>query len=382
MKIFRGLFILAVLGLTLGPGHPPVSVAAYAPGTYAVAFSPDSRYAAAGWEYGAEESGNLRVWDVQSGAPIAELDCLTDHVFSLAFSPNLKYLACGGFMGIVLFDTTTWTRLRTMPVGIDNLEAEGYIGTGDVYNVMFTPDSRYLLSQSYSGARFWNVRTGELARWFWQEEETDGAFLSPDPHIVLTAGKTQGVWLWDIQTGHALQKFGPRAGLLLIPPPYTTAFSPDGKQILIGSDDGLHLWDIQARTDLRKIGHGGYMGTFSPDGRYVLGQSLDYGKYPMQVWDAQSGQILHEFNKAEIEGEFSPNGKLFLTLEGGTFAPQQIFRLYDVASWKETIRLEGEFRLADVHTFSPDSRYLLVGYLTVGADIWSTETGKLVHNLE
>jgi WD40 repeat protein len=251
-------------------------------------------------------------------------------------------------------------------------------GMGDVYHLAFTPDSKYLLSASYSGARLWNVHTGALVHRFWDGEYNRSAALSPDGRYVLTSSEEKGVWLWDSQTGRFLQRFTPGTDISPVLTSYASPFSPDGQRVMIGGYDGLHIWDIKARKDAQVFGHRSSAGMYSPDGKYALGYSV----LGLQVWDTQTGQVLHEFGKQEAAGEFSPNSELLLTIEGGTFYPEQIFRLYEVPSWKELRHLAGSFTLTSVRAFSPDSRYLIIGYLGSHAEIWSVDSGTLVHDLK
>ena len=111
-----------------------------------------------------------------------------------------------------------------------------------VVSVAISPDGRHGLIAG-NGPNFgdaelslWDLRSGELVRQF--EGHTQNvrvAVFSPDGRHILSGSQDGTIRLWDVGTGNELRRFpGPnRPGGV-----QTLAFSPDGKGFL--ADDGDH----------------------------------------------------------------------------------------------------------------------------------------------
>jgi WD40 repeat protein len=164
-----------------------------------------------------------------------------------------------------------------------------------------------------------------------------------------------------------------------------SAFSPDGRYILIGNSRAtVRLWEAATGRLVRS-----YVAKSSDERQYVYGvgfsPSLDvvvsndrYGN--VSIWKASTGQLLRSISAGDLNPQrpfvFTPDGKRMLS---ANTAGKEI-RFWDTATWKVA-------RIVNVPSgsteFSPDCKYAVVRGddsvalidLASGHQLWSAKSG-------
>jgi WD40 repeat protein len=172
---------------------------------------------------------------------------------------------------------------------------------------------------------------------------------SPDQKYLATAGDT-AVKLWDAQSRQGIRSLPTKGG-----PANVLAFSPDGKLLAYGGEDGVvRLWKVGTDEEpavLRGDGQPVTALLFSPNGK-----TLVTGGGSIKVWDVASGK--ERFKVPEIHTSvkslaLSPDEKLIVAVG----ANNQLIH-FNVGSRR--FELDVNDNLTSV-TFSPDGKLAIVG---------------------
>ncbi|KUP96492.1 WD40 repeat domain-containing serine/threonine protein kinase [Thermobifida cellulosilytica] len=307
-----------------------------------VVFSPDGSLLAS-----AESEGMVRLWDVQTGKELAELQEAPSGSWDVAFSPDGSLVVGSGRNSrIWAWNVETGQHLATL---------EGHTH-GAVNTVAFSPDGSLLASGGMdSTVRLWDMQTGEQRTVF--EGQHDGTVdlvvFSPDGSVLASGGTGEAVRLWDVENAQLLAELRGYEESVV----ESLAFSPDGSVLASASDDGtVRLWDVETGEELAELeGHTDWVRSvvFSPDGSVLATASDDH---TVRLWDAGTGKEL-----AELEGHagwvntvmFSPDGSVLASAsDDGTV------RLWEVETGKELAKLEGHTDVVWSAVFSPDGSVL------------------------
>ncbi|HST53960.1 MAG TPA: protein kinase [Pyrinomonadaceae bacterium] len=193
----------------------------------AAALSADGRTLAAG-------SSVIQLWDAETGELKHKLEGNRSSMESLAFSPDGSLLAGTGHVdgGVWLWDARDG-KLRQEIKANDEPTA-----------VAFSPDSKTLATGGYDGTlKLWDTTSGGAPRRsldYAHSSVVVSIAFSPDGSLVACggAGPDGEVKVWDARTGEL--KFDLKAGGV----PNSLAFSPDSKQLTCGSDKFVKLWNV------------------------------------------------------------------------------------------------------------------------------------------
>ena len=120
--------------------------------------------------------------------------------------------------------------------------------TGDIHSACFTADGKKIITGSLDkSVRLWDAQTGDLLKTYLFEYPVQRAALSPDEHYLCMGGLDShnriSIQIWDTSQDRAAVKW-------TVLDKYTftgitgMTFSPDGKELMISSENNLVVWDM------------------------------------------------------------------------------------------------------------------------------------------
>ena len=235
---------------------------------FVVALSLDGRLVAA-----IDAAGSMaHVWDAITGAPLAELRNDPMEFPGLAFSADGHWLATTGGEVVRVFDTHTWTPVRTIR------------GPG-IHRLAFDPTGARLVTGAATGdVAVWAIPSGTRTQHLRERgDPVDAVAFSPDGQLVVTGSRDGAEQVWQVASGELLRQFNPRhARILAVEFDRTSqlvlAANADGTVVVADAALGMPITVLEGPANVL-VAH------FDPSSRRVVGASVDGTAW---VWDATS----------------------------------------------------------------------------------------------
>ncbi len=292
-------------------------------------------------------------------------------VTAIAFSPDGKWLAVGGYRTVFLWD-------------LANLRVDKSVGgfAGGVQSLDWSKDNSTLLvaggEPSVRGEIvLLDAKTGySRVRTF--DGHTDvvySAVLSPNGATVATASHDKTVRTWETATAKALQVIKIHSDVV-----YQVRFTPDGKDIVTASQDrSVREYTAETGKVVRAFeGHTAAVTALAvrPDGKFFVSSGVE----PRLRWwnpaDGSTPRYSDGHSIQVLDAAFSADGKML----AGAGADMKV-RLFDGDSGGHLRECAGStdwvFRVA----FSPSGKLVAGGCADGFVRIWNTADGKLLCQL-
>jgi WD40 repeat protein len=189
--------------------------------------------------------------------------------------------------------------------------------------VAFSPDGKLLATGGYQEVLLWDLANAKLLKRLGAGQVSDlvqaVAFRSDGRLLAVAEGAAHGagaVKLFDVQAGQVAAAFAEPKDVT-----YAVGFSPDGKLLAAGGADGLlRVWSVDEKKLVTAIqGHGNWIVSvgFSADGKLLVSAGADRSA---QVWEAGSWKRLAKLDESDAlqAAALSPDGQLVVLATAGT----------------------------------------------------------------
>lgn len=363
-----------------------------------IAISPNGDLLAAG-----TANGDVRLWNIHSGAPLGICQGHTDWVRTVAFSPDGQTIVSGSDDQVLrLWDIKTTQCLKTFYGHANRVRSAAFSpgGTsivsgsedstlrvwdartgecqmvlegheGRVRAVEYSPNGQYIASGSNDQTvKIWNAKTGEcLKTLLGHKDRVWSIKFSPNGKYIGSAGYDQLIYIWDLQSGEPLKVLRGHTSRI-----WTIAFSPDGEHFATGSEDrSIKVWSLHSDETLLTLrGHTNRVWSiaFNPkDGMLVSGSD----DQTIRVWNPEDGQCLKTLqgHSSRIRAvAFSPNGDKLVS-----GSDDKTVRLWDTSSGQCLRVMQGHSTWIYSVAFSPKENLIASGSDDQTIRLWDVNSG-------
>jgi WD40 repeat protein len=240
---------------------------------------------------------------------------------------------------------------------------------------MVVSELAQLQAQIQFGRRLRGVPPGGVIDTLRAPTAVNCARFSPDGRQILSGGDEGVVKLWDTVSGTEVRAL--RGHNITV---IAAAFAPDGKTIATGSAAGMiKLWDAASGRELRNLRNASsvFALAFSSDGRRL---AAGLGERLLLCLDAQSYKPLFESRAHATvvrSVAFTPDGRHIVTA-----GYDRLIKLWEATTGVEIRSFKGHTEWVRSVAVSADGKFILSGSSDRTMRLWDLATGQELHKFE
>jgi WD40 repeat protein len=315
-------------------------------------------------EPGDDPGRTVQLWDVAGGKEIAKFAMDAYGIPRVAFTPDGQTMALSSGAGSIrLIDTKTGAVSRRL-----------FARSDQGVRLAFSPDGKLLATAGNDSViQLWNVKDGTRAGLVDCPAQTAGlgvqgiVFTAPDRAVAFVSLGSTAI-VWEVPSGKLLSPLAGHVG-----PIRSVAFSPDGKEVLTGADDGLVIrWEIGGKeigeVPMRMAAGFSMRGRYpmmsvhvSPDGRTASlpnGQAIFELPSGRQIASTLAGSTL------DLRTAATTDARLALLVPSIPFPPKPVPKtiripMWDIESGSKLCELEAPPGDVGVAATTPDRKTLI-----------------------
>lgn len=310
---------------------------------WSIAFSPDGKYLAAGMYQ------RVVIWELSELKNVQELGSHIGAVRALRFSPDGNWLAAGGGLPGESGELKIWKLgspepLLSLSAHSDTVEALAFNSDGVLFS---TGMDEVVLAHKIPEGEKIRALTEHVNRVLAIDGNKDGRYIA-------TGSADKTIKVWDAKTFEVLINFDQNEA-----PINSIAFLPTGNEFLSGGDDrSIKAWRIQ------ELQEGGTNSALRPPPSALKVEGALF-----RVYNGHQGSVYSIATH--------PNGELFVS--GG--ADRNVI-LWDVRSGRQIRRFQGSSDQVYAVAFSPDGNIVAAAGRDGIVRLWDANSGKLKGELK
>jgi len=293
---------------------------------------------------------------------------------AVAFSPDGKLLATGGYQEVLLWDLANARLLKRLGAGQvgDTVHAAAFHKDGKLLAVAEgTPHGP-------ASVKLFDVESGQAAANF--PEPKDAIYslaFSPDGKLLCGGGVDAKVYVWSVDDKKNLAAIAGHGDWVL-----AVCFSADGKLLASAGADNTALvweagtWNRVATLNETETVHGVAL---SPDGQFVVLATAGSERKLLRVRRRDNGQVVREVDL----GVASPLDLLWIAQGNRLYVPcnDKTVKVYDGGNWNQVANLAGHANWVYRAAVSADGTRLASASADGTVKVWFPAESRLLATL-